>query len=155
MAGDAGHEVCARWAQRPTLSLPAVTRDRRLSRSVVLGAFANPGENVVAVARRQLLFAVRHAQLWRRAPIEQQHQIAALGFARDDHGSELGALHHAGIAGEIQPTFLDAFATRLMAAFAAALEDRHDILAKALLRLAGLRFGGRLRLGPSLRISGG
>ena len=65
----------------------------RRRRSVILGALADPIADRRAVARRQLLLVVRHAQRGGRAPVQQAHQVAAFRIARDHHRPVPGAGH--------------------------------------------------------------
>ena len=65
--------------------------DRALMCSVILRALADPCPDHIAVARGKLFLAVRHAQFRRRAPVEQPHQVAAVGIAGNDHLAEFGA----------------------------------------------------------------
>src|SRR5207253_2811295 len=101
-------------------------------RSIVLGALTNPCANGISVTDRQLLLAVRHAHLRGGAPIEEPHQVAALRIPGGDHRAELGALHQALIAGEVESAFLVARAAALVAAHAAAFENGQYVLGEAL-----------------------
>src|SRR5262249_44815347 len=99
--------------------------------SIILRAFANPGADGVAVAGRELLLPVWHAHFGGAAPVEQPHEVAAVGIARDHHGTVLGALHHALVAREIETAFLECFRSLLVAAHAAAAKDRHHVFGEA------------------------
>src|SRR5215471_9565731 len=91
---------------------------------VVLGTFANPRPDGIPIARGELLRPMRHPQLGRCPPIQEPHQVAAVGIAGDDHRAVLRALHHALVARQIEAALLVSLALRLMAADASALEDR-------------------------------
>src|SRR5262249_3200069 len=130
-----------------TLSIAISFRARRSSgsiRSIVLGTLSNPCADGIAVADRYLLVAVRHTHLRRGTPIEEPHQVAALRIPRGHHRAELGALHQAFIAGEVEPAFFVTRAAALVAAHTSAFEDRQYVLGEALrFRRAQLSRGRR------------
>src|SRR6266536_1282815 len=105
--------------------------DRALMRSVILRALADPCPDHIAVARGKLFLAMRHAQFRRRAPVEQPHQIAAVGIAGNDHLAEFGALHEARVRGQVEPALLCSLAAGLMTADAPAAEDRNHVFGEA------------------------
>src|SRR5579872_3706911 len=107
---------------------------RRWAALVVLGALPDPGADVAPVAHRQLLLVMRHAQLWRGAPVEQAHQVAAVRIAGDDHRPELGAGHDALVARQVEAARLIPLAVRRMARYAASQQDRLHVFLEADLR---------------------
>src|ERR1019366_526098 len=76
---------------------------RGVAASIVLGALADPGADRIAVADRQLLLVMRHAQLGGHAPVEQPHQIAAVRIAGNHHRSKFGAGEDTLVRGQVQP----------------------------------------------------
>src|ERR1051325_3756709 len=75
--------------------------------SVVLRTLADPGADRGAIAGGKLLLAVRHTRLRRAAPVEQPHQVAAVGVLRHDHGAELRALHQPLVSGQIEAALFE------------------------------------------------
>src|SRR5579859_1686714 len=108
--------------------------------SVVLGAFEDPGPNILPQACRQRLVAVGHADL--AAALDQHDQIAAVGLPRNDHRAEFCAFDHRVVARQIEPAGLKTLPPWLMAGDAPALHDRRDVLRVADARLLG---AGRAR----------
>ena len=80
---------------------------------------------------------MRHTKGGRCPPIQQPHQIARVGITRNDSWTKFGALHHALIRAEIEPTLLVALAAGLVTVDAPPFEDRENILLEARWRLGG------------------